>query len=54
MKRLELEHGLRASAAITTDPSFVVIGSRSVLLSHPASIDARIRRARRRAQEATP
>lgn len=35
MKREELEHVLRASAAITTDKSFVVIGSQAVLLSYP-------------------
>ena len=35
MKRDELEHVLRASAAITRDNSFVVIGSQAVLLQHP-------------------
>jgi hypothetical protein len=35
MKRYELEHVLRASAAITRDSSFVVIGSQAVLLPHP-------------------
>ena len=35
MKRVELEHVLRASAAITLDTSFVVIGSQSVLLDFP-------------------
>ena len=35
MKRGELEHVLRASAAITTDKSFVVIGSQAVLLPYP-------------------
>ena len=35
MKREELEHVLRASAAITTDKSFVVIGSQAVLLPYP-------------------
>jgi hypothetical protein len=35
MKRDELEHVLRASAAITRDSSFVVIGSQAVLLPHP-------------------
>lgn len=35
MKRDELEHVLRASAAITRDNSFVVIGSQAVLLPHP-------------------
>ena len=35
MKRAELEHVLRASAAITTDKSFVVIGSQAVLLPYP-------------------
>jgi hypothetical protein len=31
----QLAHVLRASAAITQDTSFVVIGSQAVLLSHP-------------------
>lgn len=35
MKRHELEHVLRASAAITNDNSFVVIGSQAVLLPFP-------------------
>ena len=35
MTREELEHVLRASAAITTDQSFVVLGSQSVLLPFP-------------------
>lgn len=35
MKREELEHVLRASAAITNDKSFVVIGSQAVLLPFP-------------------
>ena len=35
MKRQELEHVLRASASITTDLSFVVIGSQAVLLPYP-------------------
>ncbi len=35
MKREELEHVPRASAAITTDHSFVVIGSQAVLLPYP-------------------
>jgi hypothetical protein len=35
MKREELEHVLRASAAITREHSFVVVGSQAVLLSHP-------------------
>ena len=35
MKWEQLEHVLRASAAITQDTSFVVIGSQAVLLSHP-------------------
>lgn len=35
MKREELEHVLRASAAITLEHSFVVVGSQAVLLSHP-------------------
>ena len=34
MKRDELEHVLRASAAITRDHAFVVIGSRAVLRRH--------------------
>jgi hypothetical protein len=33
MKREELEHVLRASAAITLEHSFVVVGSQAVLLS---------------------
>jgi hypothetical protein len=35
MKRDELEHVLRASAAITRDNAFVVIGSQAVLLPYP-------------------
>lgn len=35
MKRHELEHVLRASASITTDSSFVVIGSQAVPLPYP-------------------
>jgi hypothetical protein len=35
MNRLQLEHVLRASAVITTDSSFVVIGSQAVLLPFP-------------------
>lgn len=35
MKRAELEHVLRASAAITLENSFVVIGSQAVLLDFP-------------------
>ena len=35
MKRNELEHVLRASAAITLESSFVVIGSQAVLLDFP-------------------
>ncbi len=35
MTRDQLEHVLRASAAITTDKSFVVVGSQSVLLPYP-------------------
>ena len=35
MKRVELEHVLRASAAITLDTSFVVIGSQAVLMEFP-------------------
>jgi hypothetical protein len=34
MKREELKHVLRASAAITTDKSFVVIGSQADLLPY--------------------
>ncbi len=34
-EELELEHVLRASATITTDQSFVVVGSQSVLLPFP-------------------
>jgi hypothetical protein len=39
MKREELEHILRASAAITKEHSFVVIGSQAVLLSFPLAPD---------------
>ena len=39
MKRDEVEHVLRASAAITRDTSFVVIGSQTVLLPHPNAPD---------------
>jgi hypothetical protein len=35
MNRTELEHVLRASAAITNDSSFVVVGSQAVLLPYP-------------------
>lgn len=35
MKWEQMAHILRASAAITEDKSFVVIGSQAVLLSHP-------------------
>lgn len=35
MKRVELEHVLRASAATTNEHSFAVAGSQAVLLSHP-------------------
>jgi hypothetical protein len=35
MTREEAEHVLRASAAITREHSFVVIGSQAVLFSHP-------------------
>jgi hypothetical protein len=35
MKWEQLAHVLRASAAITQDTSFVVIGSQAVLLAHP-------------------
>jgi hypothetical protein len=39
MKREELEHVLRASAAITKEHSFVVIGSQAVLLAFPFAPD---------------
>jgi hypothetical protein len=39
MKWEQLAHVLRASAAITQDTSFVVIGSQAVLLSHPNAPD---------------
>ena len=35
MKRVELEHVLRASAAITLENSFVIVGSQAVLLEFP-------------------
>ncbi|HEY2928749.1 DUF6036 family nucleotidyltransferase [Piscinibacter sp.] len=35
MKREELEHVLRAAAAIIQEQSFVVVGSQAVLLPHP-------------------
>lgn len=35
MTREQLEHVIRASAAITDEKSFVVVGSQSVLLPHP-------------------
>ena len=35
MRRAELEHVIRASAAITGDKSFVVVGSQAVLLPYP-------------------
>ncbi len=35
MTRDELEHVLRASAAIVNENSFVVIGSQAILLPHP-------------------
>jgi hypothetical protein len=35
VKRADLEHVIRASAAITGDKSFVVIGSQAVLLPYP-------------------
>ena len=58
MRREELEHVLRASAAITTDTSFVVIGSQSVLLPHPDAppelLLSNVAWARRRAVEAAP
>jgi hypothetical protein len=39
MKWEQLAHVLRASAAITQDKSFVVIGSQAVLLPHPNAPD---------------
>jgi hypothetical protein len=39
MNREELEHVLRASAAITKEHSFVVIGSQAVLLAFPFAPD---------------
>jgi hypothetical protein len=35
MKREQLEHVLRACAAIADEKSFVVVGSQAVLMSHP-------------------
>ena len=35
MKREQLEHVLRACAAIVNENSFVVVGSQAVLLPHP-------------------
>lgn len=35
MRRSELEHVIRASAAITGDKAFVVVGSQAVLLPYP-------------------
>lgn len=35
MKRQQLEHILRASAAILGDAEFIVIGSQSILGAHP-------------------
>ena len=35
MRRADLEHVIRASAAITGDNSFVVVGSQAVLLAYP-------------------
>jgi len=35
MKREQLEHVLRASAAIAQEASFVIVGSQAILLSHP-------------------
>jgi hypothetical protein len=39
MTREEFDHVLRASAAITREHSFVVIGSQAVLLQHPFAPD---------------
>ena len=39
MRREQLEHVLRASAAIAQETSFVVVGSQAVLLAHPAAPD---------------
>lgn len=39
MNRAELEHVLRASAVITNEHSFVVIGSQAVLLPYPQAPD---------------
>jgi hypothetical protein len=39
MKRPELEHVLRASADITKEHSFVVVGSQAILLPHPFAPD---------------
>lgn len=35
MKRAEVEHVLRAAAAITQEQSFVVVGSQAILLAYP-------------------
>ncbi|MBA2673173.1 hypothetical protein [Ramlibacter sp.] len=35
MKRSEVEHVLRAAAAITQEHSFVVVGSQAILLAYP-------------------
>lgn len=35
MKRSEVEHVLRAAAAIAQEHSFVVVGSQAILLAHP-------------------
>jgi hypothetical protein len=40
MKRSEVEHVLRAAAAITLETSFYVIGSQAVLLPHPDAPEA--------------
>lgn len=39
MKRSEIEHVLRAAGAVTLQEDFVVIGSQSILASHPDAPD---------------
>ena len=39
MKRSELEHVLRAAAAITQESSFVVVGSQAILMAFPHAPD---------------
>jgi hypothetical protein len=43
MKHEELLHVLRASAAVTQEHSFVIVGSQAVLLSHPNAPDELLR-----------